>query len=239
MIFKLLGKTLVVLTLVALFGFLGLWQLDAANNLQAAKKVAPDQNVYQLSDLASPAMALDSRSVGKKVSLRGIYILTFRAPNQIDQQGVTSDWEVALMQVDQSSAVLVLRGYWRDRLIDPTVAISPDVMSMGVDLQAVMQPRQFDDVSRNTPGVISRVDSSVIVALTDLDLFDGFLLATGEQVSDGVINRDRITLAPVESKATGYYWQHISYVIIWWLMAAIVIFLPFYRKRQESDTLSA
>jgi hypothetical protein len=116
--------------------------------------------------------------------------------------------------------------------------MSSDGVSTVVDLQAIVQPRQFEDVSTNSPGVISRVDSSVIVAETDLDLFDGFLLATGEQVSEGVIDRDRITLAPVESKATGYYWQHISYVIIWWLMAAIVIFLPFYRKRQESDTLS-
>lgn len=233
MTFKLFGKSLVVLTLVAIFGFLGLWQLNAANNLQAAKKVAPDPAVYQLSELASPAMALDSRSVGKKVSLRGNYIMTFRAPNQIDQQGMTSDWEVALMQVDQSSAVLVLRGYWKDRVTNPSPAVST-----AVDLKAVVQPRQFEDVSTNSPGVISRVDSSVIVAQTTLDLFDGFLLATGEQVSDGIINRDRIALAPVESKATGYYWQHISYVIIWWLMAAIVIYLPFYRKRQESDTLS-
>lgn len=232
MTFKLFGKSLVVLTLVAIFGFLGFWQLDAANNLQAAKKVAPDQNVYQLSDLAAPAMALDSRSVAKKVSLRGNYIMTFRAPNQIDQQGLMRDWEVGLMQVDESSAILVLRGYWKDRLTEPRIA-----MSTGVNLQAVVQPRQFEDVTRNSPGVISRIDSSVIVALTDLDLFDGFLLATSEQVSEGVINRDRIDLAPVESKATGYYWQHISYVIIWWLMAAIVIFLPFYRKRQESDTL--
>lgn len=233
MTFKLFGKALVVLTLVAIFGFLGLWQLNAANNLQAAKKVAPDPVVYRLSELASPAMALDSRSVGKKVSLRGNYIMTFRAPNQIDQQGMTSDWEVALMQVDQSSAILVLRGYWKDRLTNPSPAVST-----GVDLQAVVQPRQFEDVSTNSPGVISRVDSSVIVAQSTLDLFDGFLLATAEQVSDGVINRDRIALAPVESKATGYYWQHISYVIIWWLMAVIVIYLPFYRKRQESDTLS-
>lgn len=234
MTFKLFGKTVVVLTLVAIFIFLGLWQLDAANKLKAAKKVAPDTTIYQLSDLASPAMALDSRSVGKKVSLRGNYILTFRAPNQIDQQGVTSDWEVALMQVDQSSAVLVLRGYWKDRLTSPSPAVSTPV-----DLKAVVQPRQFEDVSTNSPGVISRVDSSVIVAQTDLDLYDGFLLATDEQVSEGVIDRDRITLAPVKSKATGYYWQHISYVIIWWLMAAIVIYLPFYRKRQESDTLRA
>lgn len=234
MTFKLFGQALVVLTLVTIFGFLGLWQLDAANNLQAAKKIAPDPITYQLSDLASPATALDSRSVGKKVSLRGNYIMTFRAPNQIDQQGVVSDWEVGLMQVDPSSAVLVLRGYWKDRLIEPRIA-----MSTGVDLQAVVQPRQFEDVTRNSPGVISRVDSSVIVALTDLNLYDGFLLATGEKVSEGVINRDRIELAEVKSKATGYYWQHISYVIIWWLMAVIVIYLPFYRKRQERDTLSA
>jgi cytochrome oxidase assembly protein ShyY1 len=232
--FKLLGKSLVVLTLVAVFGFLGLWQLDAANNLQAAKKAVPDPKVYQLSELASPATSLDSRSVEKKVSLRGNYILTFRAPDQIDAQGLVSDWEVALMQVDQSSAIFVLRGYWKDRLTEPTVA-----MSTGVDLQAVVQPRQFEDRARNSPGVISRIDSSVIVALTDLDLYDGFLLATGEQVSNGAINRERITPAEIKSKATGYYWQHISYVIIWWLMAVIVIYLPFYRKRQESDTLSA
>jgi len=232
--FKLFGKTLVVLTLVAIFGLLGLWQLDAANDLQEAKNAAPDPIVYQLSDLASPATALDSRSVAKKVSLRGNYILTFRAPNQIDQQGLMSDWEVGLMQVDQSSAILVVRGYWKDRLTEPRVA-----MSTGVDLQAVVQPRQFEDRVRNSPGVISRIDSSVIVALTDLDLYDGFLVATGEQVSEGVISRDRIDVAEVKSKATGYYWQHISYVIIWWLMAAIVIYLPFYRKRQERDTLSA
>ena len=234
MTFKLLGKSLVVLTLVTVFGFLGLWQLDAANNLQAAKKAVPDPKIYQLSELASPASSLDSRSVGKKVSLRGNYILTFRAPDQIDAQGLVSDWEVALMQVDQSSAIFVLRGYWKDRLTEPTVA-----MSTGVDLQAVVQPRQFEDRARNSPGVISRIDSSVIVALTDLDLYDGFLLATGEQVSNGAINRERITPAEIKSKATGYYWQHISYVIIWWLMAVIVIYLPFYRKRQESDTLSA
>ena len=232
--FKHFCKTLVVLTLVAIFGLLGLWQLDAANDLQEAKNAAPDPIVYQLSDLASPATALDSRSVAKKVSLRGNYILTFRAPNQIDQQGLMSDWEVGLMQVDESSAILVVRGYWKDRLTEPRIA-----MSTGVDLQAVVQPRQFEDRVRNSPGVISRIDSSVIVALTDLDLYDGFLVATGEQVSEGVITRDRIDVAEVKSKATGYYWQHISYVIIWWLMAAIVIYLPFYRKRQERDTLSA
>ena len=234
MIFKVLGKALLVLTLAAAFIFLGLWQLDRANELQESKKITPDSTIYQLTDLASPAASLDSRSVGKKVQLRGNYIQTFRAPNQTDLADLRSDWEVALMQVDEKSAILVLRGYWKDRLVEPQVA-----MSTGVDLQAIVQPRQFEDVARNAPGVISRLDSSVIVSLTDFDLYDGFLLATQESVSEGSIIRDRIELALPESKVGGYYWQHISYVIIWWLMAVIVLYLPFYRRREESDKLGA
>ncbi len=233
MLFKVLGKALAVLTLAAAFIFLGLWQLDRANDLQESKKIIPDSTIYQLADLAMPATSLDSRNVGKKVQLRGNYIQTFRAPNQTDLAERRSDWEVALMQVDEKSAILVLRGYWKDRLVEPQIA-----MSTGVDLQGVMRPRQFEDVARNAPGVISRLDSSVIVSLTDFDLYDGFLIATQESVADGPIIRDRIELAPPESKVGGYYWQHISYVIIWWLMAAIVLYLPFYRRREESDKLA-
>ena len=232
MIFKVLGKAVVVLTLAAAFVFLGMWQLDRANELQDSKKITVDSTIYKLSELATPATSLDSRSVGKQVQIRGNYILTFRAPNQTDLADRRSDWEVALMQVDEKSAILVLRGYWKDRLVEPQVA-----MSTGIDLQAIVQPRQFEDIARNAPGVISRLDSSVIVSLTDFDLYDGFLLATQESVSEGPITRDRIELALPESKVGGYYWQHISYVIIWWLMAAIVLYLPFYRRRGESDKL--
>ncbi len=234
MIFKFIGKAVAVLAIAAAFFSLGLWQLDRANELEESKKIVPDSKIYQLSELAAPAASLDSRSVGKKVQLRGKYILTFRAPQQTDVAELRSDWEVALMQVDEKSAILVLRGYWKDRLVEPTVA-----MSTGVDLQAIVQPRQFEDVVASAPGVISRLDSSVIISQTDLELFDGFLLATSESVSDGPILRDRIELAPPESKVGGYYWQHISYVVIWWLMALIVLYLPFYGKGRERDKLSA
>jgi hypothetical protein len=233
-IFKFIGKAVAVLAIAAAFFSLGLWQLDRANELEESKKIVPDSKIYQLSDLAAPAASLDSRSVGKKVQLRGKYILTFRAPQQTDLAERRSDWEVALMQVDERSAILVLRGYWKDRLVEPTVA-----MSTGVDLEAIVQPRQFEDVVASAPGVISRLDSSVIISQTDLDLYDGFLLATSEEVSDGPILRDRIDLAPPESKVGGFYWQHISYVVIWWLMALIVLYLPFYGKGRERDKLSA
>jgi hypothetical protein len=29
----------------------------------------------------------------------------------------------------------------------------------------------------------------------------------------------------------GYYWQHISYVVVWWFMAALVLWAPFYRRK--------
>jgi len=37
-----------------------------------------------------------------------------------------------------------------------------------------------------------------------------------------------------ESEFNGYYWQHISYVVIWWLMAVLVLWAPFYKRRQDS-----
>jgi cytochrome oxidase assembly protein ShyY1 len=73
-VFKVLGKAVAVLALAAAFIFLGMWQLDRANELQESKKIIPDSTIYQLADLASPAASLDSRNVGKKVQLRGNYI---------------------------------------------------------------------------------------------------------------------------------------------------------------------
>ena len=83
MVFKLIGKAVAVIAIAAAFFSLGLWQLDRANELQDSKKVVADSTIYQLSDLATPATSLDSRNVGKKVALRGKYILTFRAPQQL------------------------------------------------------------------------------------------------------------------------------------------------------------
>ena len=221
-----------VLLLVLVFIALGKWQLDRAADLksmQAAAKVV-DQKIYSLDELAQPGASLDSRHVNKSVAVSGFYVANFKAPLQKDIDGKVSDWEVALLQVDGSnplSGILVVRGLWADRLKNPEVA-----MSTRIELVGTLQPHQNDDRAENVPGVISRLDSSVIVGLADLDLYDGFLVAKSEKTRAGELTRDRgIAAAPV-SKVAGYYWQHISYVAIWWLMAAIVLYLPFYRRRE-------
>jgi cytochrome oxidase assembly protein ShyY1 len=222
-----LGVLAIVLVLVGL----GNWQLDRAHLVKetnAAAKVI-DPKVYSLNDLAAPTVALDSRNVNKQVAVSGFYIANFKAPLQSDSDGKLADWEVALLQVDGSdpiSGILVVRGLWADRLLNPEVA-----MSTNISLVGTMQPHQNDDRAENVPGVISRLDSSVIVGLADVALYDGFIVAKSEKTRDGELVRERVVAKAPVSRVAGYYWQHISYVAIWWLMAAIVIYLPFYRRK--------
>jgi cytochrome oxidase assembly protein ShyY1 len=225
---------LLVLALVLTLIGLGKWQLDRAaivKESNAAAKIV-DPNVYTLEDLATPALPLDSRNVKKQVLVNGFYVANFKAPRQSDKDGKVSDWEVALLQVDgltPPSGILVVRGLWKDRLLNPEVA-----MSTKISLVGTLQPHQNDDRADNEPGVISRLDSSVIVGLVDLQLYDGFIAVKSESTTNGQLLRERVVPPTPVSRIAGYYWQHISYVVIWWLMAAIVLYLPFYRRRITS-----
>jgi cytochrome oxidase assembly protein ShyY1 len=225
---------LLVLALFLVLVGLGKWQLDSAASVKEAKAVAKlvDPNTYSLEQLAAPTLPLDSRNVNKEVSVKGFYVANFKAPLQQDVDGTVSDWEVALLQIDGSSplsGILVVRGLWKDRLLNPEVA-----MSTKISLAGTLQPRQYDDRADNEPGVISRLDSSVIVGLVDLQLYDGFIAVKSESTANSELLRERVVPPTPVSRIAGYYWQHISYVAIWWLMAAIVLYLPFYRRRIAS-----
>jgi cytochrome oxidase assembly protein ShyY1 len=217
-----------VLAIAALFVGLGFWQLQRASDLKESLKVARtiDTNVVSLQSVAQPRQALGEQAFNRTVSLTGKYIANFRAPNQDDGNGVVADWEVALAQVDEQSAILVVRGLWSERLLNPEIQ-----QSMDIDIEGLLVASQSDDRAENVPGVISRLDSAVVVGLTDLDLYDGYILARSEASDGQALLRSRVTEEKVNPKIPGYYWQHISYVVIWWLMAAVVLYLPFYRRR--------
>jgi cytochrome oxidase assembly protein ShyY1 len=217
-----------VLAIAVLFVGLGFWQLQRAADLQESLKVARtiDTKVVPLQTVAQPRQALGEQAFNRTVSLTGKYIANFRAPNQEDGNGVVADWEVALAQVDERSAILVVRGLWSDRMLNPEIQ-----QSMNIDVEGVLVASQFADRADNVPGVISRLDSAVVVGLTDLDLYDGYILARSEASDGQNLQRTRVTEEKINPKIPGYYWQHISYVVIWWLMAAVVLYLPFYRRR--------
>ena len=229
MVKKFFEYTALVL-IAAVFVGLGLWQLDRARDMKTILN-APAPAItapVPLQDLAKPRAALDTAMDGKTVSASGFYVANFKAPNQVDGTGVVSDWEVTLMQVDTTSVILVVRGLWSERLKEPQLA-----MSNRIELTGLLRAHQNEDRALNSSGVISRLDSSVIVGLTDLDLYDGYIIAVDEKFRDGDISRTRVTPEMRTARIPGFYWQHISYVVIWWLMAAVVLYLPIYRRRVE------
>jgi cytochrome oxidase assembly protein ShyY1 len=223
-----LFQAVAVIAIAALFVGLGFWQLQRAADLKASLKIARTviTDVVPLQTVATPRQSLGEQAFNRTVSVTGKYIANFRAPNQDDGDGVVADWEVALAQVDERSAILVVRGLWSERLLNPEIQ-----QSMDIDITGVLVASQSGDRAQNTPGVISRLDSAVIVGLTDLDLYDGYILARSESRDGQNLERSRVTEEKINPKIPGYYWQHISYVVIWWLMALVVLYLPFYRRR--------
>jgi len=221
-------QAVAVLLIAAVFVGLGIWQLQRAADLKSSLKVATtiDTNVVALESVTAPREAIPATALNKTVSATGHYITNFKAPNQIDGAGKVADWEVALLQIGTNSAILVVRGLWSERLLNPDIQ-----QSMNIDVTGLLVASQFGDRAENAPGVISRLDSAVVTSLTDLDLYDGYILATSEATRDQKLDRTRVTPEKLQSKIPGFYWQHLSYVVIWWLMAGVVLYLPFYRRR--------
>lgn len=221
-------QALAVLLVAGLFVGLGFWQLQRAADLKESLKVATtiDTTVVSLESVTSPREPIPATALNTTVSVSGYYIANFRAPNQVDGNGEQSDWEVALLQVGTQSAILVVRGLWSERLLNPDIQ-----QSMIIDVEGLLVASQYDDRAENGAGVLSRLDSAVVTSLTNLDLYDGYVLASKESIRTGPLERTRVTPEKLTSKIPGFYWQHLSYVVIWWLMAGVVLYLPFYRRR--------
>ncbi len=219
-------QAITVLVLAAIFFGLGFWQLQRAQELQEAKEVVADTNIYPLAQMTSATGSIPAESILKFVTTTGRYIATYKAPNQKDGSGILADWEVALLEEEGGAAILVVRGLWEERLTAPEIAMAKNVTVTGTLL-----PKQNEDRAENIQGQISRVDSSLLVTSYPGQLYDGFILATGEELNGEQIERSRITAPELTAGVPGYYWQHISYVVVWWFMAALVLWAPFYRRR--------
>jgi surfeit locus 1 family protein len=204
-----------VLVIAASFVGLGIWQWDRAQESRVPFKI--DRNLISLQSVSQPRIALPSRAALRHVLVGGKYILDFKAPNQLDGNGKRSTWQVGLLESDSGGAILIVRGLWSQRTEIPTHII----------ITGRLMPHQSEDHAHNSSGVLARLDSSLVVNQTSLDLYDGYVIAD----SESGITRSRIDPPAPKSAVAGFYWQHVSYVIIWWFMAGIVLYLPLYQRR--------
>ena len=222
------SQLFLIFLLAFIFVGLGKWQLDRATQwreLKAEEKIR-DPKLYTLNQIAQPQDTLTNKETYKRVSVRGNYIATFKAPAQRSANGNRADWEVALLQIGSDEGILVVRGLWSERLLAPQLS-----MAQAINVIGTLQPRQSEDTALYEDGALQRLDSALVAGVApDLNIYDGFIAITSEEFSGGTIERTRVN-PPFRSAVTGYYWQHISYVVIWWLMAALTLYLPFYNRR--------
>ena len=219
-----------VVIIAAIFFSLGIWQLDRAAALKASLVTATtvDESVVPLESIAIANTSLTADALNRVVKVSGHYVANFKAPEQVDGAGKVNDWEVALLQIGTNQGILVVRGLWSERLLNPDIQ-----QSMVIGVVGQLHAHQDGDRAENSAGVISRLDSAVIVSKTDLDLFDGYILSRSESHAEAELIRARLTPEKLTSRIPGFYWQHLSYVVIWWLMAGVVLYLPLYRRKVD------
>lgn len=216
---KALGATIAALALIAIFISLGFWQLDRARQLQTLQQPYQDLPSISLSEVAEPSENLTDSAINRIVTFSGSYVMQFTAPNQIDRNKNKADWLVGLLEVDGGGAILVVRSTRNGEMPRGDLQITGRLF-----------PRQFEDRSEKVEGELSRLDPSLVSSLYSDTLYDGFVVAATEVDSGRPIQLTRVDLAPARPTVPGYYWQHIAYVAIWWLMALVVVFLPFYNR---------
>lgn len=212
-----------VLVIASSFIGLGIWQLNRAR--ESRIPVVIDSTLLPLQSVTSPRIALPAKATLRHVQLRGTYIADFQAPFQVDGAKHSGTWEVGLLAIDTDSAMLVVRGLWSQRALHAVDS------TQVIDVTGKLMPHQNDDVTQSSKTVLSRLDSALVVSQTSLNLYDGYVIADSEFVNGEKIVRERIAPPTPRSAVPGFYWQHLSYVVIWWFMAGVVLYLPFYQRR--------
>ena len=216
---KVFLTAILILALMSTFIALGFWQLDRARSLKELQKPYQELPIVALSNIANTNSNLADESVNRIVTFTGRYVAEFDAPNQRDKDGRTENWLVGLMEVDGGGAILVVRSNQNSEIPKGNISVTGRLL-----------PRQFEDRSEKLDGQLSRLDPSLVSALYPDNLYDGFVVANSELVDGKEVVIPRVSVAPARPTVPGYYWQHLSYVVIWWLMALVVLFMPFYNR---------
>ena len=217
-----LGFVLLLVIFAATFVRLGIWQLDRAHLVQEISKPVADKVEVRIESLLKPRISIPDDAKGRLVAATGIYERILQAHNQSTENvGVRKTWQVGILKLNNGTGLLVVRGIG-------DVAPPSEI----IEVHGRLMPSQIEDRigSPKLSSELSRIDSTVLLSKVNFDLYDGYVIAITEN-PDSLI--ERVPAPKPVVKAAGYYWQHISYVVIWWLMALLALCLPLFKRRSE------
>lgn len=209
-----------------IFVRLGMWQLDKAQLMQEIAKPQKERATVELLAIAKPNEPLSTSAMNRIVTIRGSYLDNLRAPNQVDANGRVSTWVVGVLQVAGSGKIAVVRG---SEPFTEAGRSGTGTEAEKVEVVGRLMPSQINNkFGEVETGVLPRIDSALLLTEYGSDFFDGFVIARSENPDSGA----QLVPSPIpQVKVAGFYWQHISYVIVWWLMALLALALPFLRSR--------
>ena len=199
--------------LVAIFLSLANWQWNRAAELK--KPIQVDQSIAPIDSVIAPNDSVTDSIIGRKVSVAGEFVSNWIAPGQAENK----TWDVGLFKTEDNAMILVVRGFHKNEI--PQLGKSKIV--------GYLVPPQSKNVGESKDNQINRVDSALFVTKTELPLYAPFIQAISEDPDMGYQQ------VPFElgKKVPGFYWQHISYVVIWFLFALTAIYLMIYQRRLD------
>ena len=199
--------------LVAIFLSLANWQWNRAAELK--KPIEVDQSIAPIDSVIAPNGSVTDSIIGRKVSVAGEFVSNWIAPGQAENK----TWDVGLFKTEDNAMILVVRGFHKNEI--PQLGKSKIV--------GYLVPPQSKNVGESKDNQINRVDSALFVTKTELPLYAPFIQAISEDPDMGYQQ------VPFElgKKVPGFYWQHISYVVIWFLFALTAIYLMIYQRRLD------
>ena len=207
---------------------LGIWQWHRAQATAAQAKYVPPSTPVALTSVDQAGRNLSNEALNRIVTFSGRYVKYYDAPTQEVSGDGYKDLTVGLFVISDNRALLVVRGL-NDGSLKPT--------SQTLSVEGRMYPRQQDDHGLNSDTSLGRLDPSLVAGVGGYNLFDGYVVATQEQSATGqVIAGNRISAPIVAPSVSGFYWQHISYVVIWWFMAILTLCAPIIARRSNRDT---
>ena len=199
---------------------LGMWQLHRAQAMNVATAVKPDQPLVALTDVASAGMNLPIKAINRIVSTDGKYTTSYIARDQKISEGKIANLDVRLLKLSTGHSVLVVRGIANQPL---------EVITSDIYLTGRLYPRQNMDRAFTKPGELSRIDPALVVSKENPFLFDGYIVLQSEKIGGKVSSNSSFIPTPqISQQVAGFYWQHISYVVVWWFMGVLLLIAPLF-----------
>jgi len=198
---------------------LGMWQLHRAQAMNVATAPKPDQPLIELTEVASPGMNLPNSAINRIVSAEGKYSTSYLARDQKITEGNLANLDVRLLKLSTGHSVLVVRGI---------ASVPLEVINSDVYLTGRLYPRQNVDRAFAKPGELPRIDPALVVSKENPFLYDGYIVLQSEQIGGKSGSASFIPTPQITQKAASFYWQHISYVVVWWFMGALLLIAPLF-----------